>query len=106
MDTTLQNCGLGYIPMSLIKENVSLAFNDIRNIPDDIKHVSENIIFFDLHDNKVTCVSDKINTMTRAKYIDLSNNQISQIPSIHNLHNLVYLSLKNNKITHLADSAF
>ncbi len=86
-------------------KKLDISYNNISNLP-LLKTVDSDLLFFNLSGNTFTMFPSAIASLTKLKYLNLSNNQIKSFDDddFNNLIEIEYLDLSNNSITYLPSS--
>jgi len=84
-------------------EKISLANNQITDIPDNISIIANDVRYLDFHRNSLTGLPLTLLDFENLEILDLTSNKLWDFPAsiIGNLTNLKVLSLKENKLKYL-----
>ncbi|VVC91816.1 unnamed protein product [Leptidea sinapis] len=84
---------------------LQITNNKIKDIPEEVLNLSENLRNLDLSKNKISRISDEISKLKNLKQLKLDCNLIQDIPnSLTNLKKLELLNVSSNKISSLPQS--
>ncbi|KAG6612500.1 Leucine-rich repeat-containing protein 40 [Phytophthora cinnamomi] len=63
-------------------DQLFLGFNSLHEIPEDVVlNVKESLTVLDVRDNKLQCLSDRIPQLYRLKTLDVTNNDLHDLPA-------------------------
>lgn len=83
--------------------SISFKMNEITKLSSEALAQLKNCLHLDFNLNKINEIHDEINNITCLVELNLSNNELINIPDMSKLQRLAYLSLANNKISFYYD---
>ena len=85
----------------MLQEFLSLAYNKVTEIDEDLEGLADSLRVLDLRWNRLhetLCSNDHLATLSNLTILDLSHNPLMSVPSsLEQLKQLQFLSLKNTK---------
>ena len=88
-------------------EYLSIDYNEIQDLNSNILNSLTNLqVLFLNHNQLRTLNCDLFKNTTNLRVLDLSENILSNIPDISNLKHLIFLNLKENKLTDIIMGTF
>eukprot|EP00644_Phytophthora_capsici_P012617 jgi/Phyca11/567013/estExt2_Genewise1.C_PHYCAscaffold_230220 len=98
------------LPENNTLDQLFLGFNVLRDIPVDVLCVKESLTVLDVRDNKLQRLSDRIPQLYRLKTLDVTNNDLPDLPpglgylNFGSLIALKELVISGNKLSRLPNS--
>ena len=81
-------------------EHLDLSYRGIAQLPEDAFDDLPDLKYLNLSMNQLTCLPS-LEKLTRLERLKLQINQLTTLPSLHNNEKLKYLNIYGNQITHL-----